>query len=81
MVCGSGPLRWGQGSFHDWLAPPEQDQIWAWVPGAVDQPVSSRHLPDAGFSSAPLDCGCQTWAPVPLQSYRSTVVPLAVPAA
>ena len=58
-----------------------QDQIWSWVPGVVDQPVSSRHFPDSGLSRAPSLCGTQTWAPVPLQSYRSTVVPLAVPAA
>ena len=55
------------GRVQDWLAPPVHDQICAWVPGVVDQPVSSRHFPDSGFSSAPSLCGTQTWAPVPLQ--------------
>ena len=67
------------GSVHGWLALPAQSQIWTCVP-EPPQPVSSRHLPEFGFSSAPFDCGCQTCAPVPLHEYRSTFVPLAVPA-
>ena len=55
------------GSFQAWLELPVQLQIWAWVP-APPKPVSSRHLPDSGFSRAPSDCGTQVWAPVPLQS-------------
>ena len=68
------------GSFHGWLALSVQVQIWTWVP-APPKPVSSRHLPEFGFRSSPSDCGTQVCAPVPLQWYRSTVVPLAVPAA
>src|SRR5215469_13107478 len=71
----------GPGRFHFWLALPVQSQISSCVPGVVDQPVSSRHLPDWGLSREPLDCGTKTWAPVLLQSYRSTVVPLVVPPA
>ena len=26
----------GHGSFQTWLAPPEQLQIWAWVPGVPE---------------------------------------------
>ena len=70
------PLGRAQG----WLALPAQSQIWTWVP-EPPKPVSSRHLPDSGFSRSPFDCGTQICAPVPLQSYRSTVVPSAVPAA
>src|ERR1700722_972051 len=67
------------GSAQDGLGLPVQDQIWAWVP-EPPKPVSSRHLPELGLTREPLDWGTQVWAPVPLQSYRSTVVPLAVPA-
>ncbi len=67
------------GSVHCWLALSAQAQICTWVP-EPPKPVSSRHLPELGLSSSPLDCGTQTWAPVPLQVYRSTRVPLAVPA-
>ncbi len=43
----SGTSR--QPRVQDWLALPVQSQIWTWVPGVVDQPVSSRHLPDCGL--------------------------------
>src|SRR6202044_1820127 len=75
----AGPGSGRYGSCHFWLAPPLQSQIWTWVPGVVDEFGSSRHLPDCGVSSEPLDCGMKTCAPVLLQSYRSTVVPSAVP--
>src|ERR1022692_936267 len=68
-----------QGRDHFWLALPVQSQICSWVPGVVDQFVSSRHLLDCGLYSDPLDCGMKTCAPVLLQVYRSTVVPSAVP--
>jgi hypothetical protein len=43
-------LRAGhQGRVHCWLALPVQSQIWSWVPGVVDQFVSSRHFPDCGL--------------------------------
>src|SRR5450756_151947 len=67
------------GKFQTWLAFPVQSQISNWVPGVVDHPVSSRHLPDCGLYSDPLDCGMKTCAAVLLQSYRSTFVPFAVP--
>src|ERR1700722_18218908 len=60
------------GSFQAWLAPPEQLQIWTWVPGVVEKPVSSRQAPDCGLTSDPLDCGCHTCSPLPLHAYRST---------
>ena len=47
------------GSAHCWLELSAQSQIWAWVP-EPPKPVSSRHLPELGFSSSPLDCGTQT---------------------
>src|SRR3984885_13680037 len=68
-----------QGRCHCWLVPSPQDQIWTWVP-EPPKPVSSRHLPDSGLTSSPLDWACHCCAPVPLQVYRSTRVPLAVPA-
>jgi predicted outer membrane repeat protein len=60
----------GGGIYQDGtFAPaPVQLQICTWVPGVVENPVSSRHLPDCGLSRAPSDCGCHTCAPVLLQS-------------
>src|SRR5215469_4144244 len=75
------PVGCPSGKVHCWLAvAAAQSQICTWVPDPPE-PVSSRHLPDWGLSSSPLDCGCQTCAPVPLQVYRSTRVPFAVPPA
>ena len=60
------PARYGR--FHFWLALPVQSQICSCARRCVDQSVSSRHLPDCGLYSDPLDCGTKTCAPVPLQS-------------
>src|SRR5579859_2223975 len=64
--------------FQCWLLLPVQSQICSWVPEPPN-PVTSRHRPDCGLNSDPSDRGMNTWAPVPLQSYRSTVVPFWVP--
>ena len=49
----------------------------SWVPEPPFE-VSSRHLPDWGLTRSPPGCAIQSWAPVPLQVYRSTMVPLLV---
>jgi hypothetical protein len=61
---GSGST--GQGRSHCWFVLSAQVQIWTWVP-EPPKPVSSRHLPDSGLTSSPLDWACHCWAPVPLQ--------------
>src|SRR3954466_7000038 len=79
---GSAPQQSTQGlTVHSWFAVPAHDQIWSCVPSAELWPVASRHLPDAGFTNSFWALWVHCWAPVPLQSYSCTLVPLAVPAA
>ena len=62
---------------HCWLAPPLQVYCSMSPPSAVEAPVTSRHLPNA--RTVPSAAIVQLWAPVPLQVYSWTAVPLAVP--
>src|SRR5689334_5190856 len=48
------------------------------VPFAVLAPLASRHLPDCGFTSEPLDPAVQFWPPEPLQVASWIAAPLAV---
>src|SRR6476469_6166104 len=47
----------------------------SWVPLAVLELGSSRHLPEAGLTSVPL-VAVHCWLPPPLQVHSSTRVPL-----
>src|SRR5262249_54054990 len=76
--CGlSLVLRHGAGGDHCWLAPPLQVNRTSWVPLAVLEPGSSRHLPETGFSSSPW-VYVQTWFVPPLQVHHSISVLMAV---
>ena len=72
-----GPLGGGsgQGSCHRWLAPPLQVYKMSWVPLVVLEAGSSRHLPEAGLTSAP-PLACHCWLAPPLQDHHSIRVPL-----
>src|SRR4051812_20477849 len=43
-----------------------------WVPLLLLDAGSSRHLPDLGLRSVPLDCGCHTWLAAPVQVHTTT---------
>src|SRR5271155_3903093 len=62
---------------HFWLVPPLQVHRSSWVPLAVLEPGSSRHLPEAGLTSSPL-LACHCWLAPPLHCHSSIKVPLAV---
>src|SRR5579859_8028811 len=68
-----------EGRCHCWLVPPLQSHRSSWVPLAVLEPGSSRHLPEAGLTRVPL-LACHCWLAPPLQAHSSISVPLAVPA-
>src|SRR5205807_6301266 len=59
--------------------PPVQVQISCWVPLAVPEPGSSRHLPDPVPTSEEADPAVHSWLVPPLQVHSSTSTPLAVP--
>src|SRR6185437_2707952 len=64
-------------TFHCWLAPPLQSQIWTFAPGLVLPPLTSRHLlPYTVSVLAGVDV--HDWLRPPLQSQISTGAPLAV---
>src|SRR6185312_17349028 len=65
------------GRCHCWLPPPLQAHRSSWVPLAVLEPGSSRHLPEAGLTSWPL-LARHCWLAPPLQVHSSMRVPLAV---
>src|SRR6266536_2131098 len=67
------------GRVHFWLSPVWQVQICSGVPSAVFQSVTSRHLPDCGFTRRWLESYRHCCAPVPLQVHSHTRVPSAVP--
>jgi DNA-binding LacI/PurR family transcriptional regulator len=78
--CGSGtgrryPWEGPYGTVHFWLDAPLQLHIWSWVPFVVLPSGSSRHLPEAGLTSAPFSA-VHCWLPPPLQVHSSTRVPL-----
>src|SRR6266498_5509884 len=73
---GGGPPP---GRVHFWLSPVWQSQICSGVPSAVFQSLTSRHLPDCGFTRRWLESYRHCCAPVPLQVHSHTRVPLAVP--
>ena len=62
------------GTAHFWLDAPLQLQIWSCVPLVVLPLGSSRHLPEAGLTSAPL-LAVHCWLVPPLQVHSSTLVP------
>src|ERR1700733_13057149 len=62
---------------HCWLVPPLQVHRWSWVPLAVLEPGSSRHLPEAGLTRAPL-VAFHCWLAPPLQSHIWILMPSAV---
>ena len=70
-----GPFMSQLGRCHCWLLPPLQVHRTSWVPLAVLDPGSSRHLPEAGLTRVPL-LACHCWFPPPLQSHSSIRVPL-----
>ena len=66
------------GGVHSWLAAPVQVSMSSRAP--VLPPGSVRHRPELVLTSSPLAWCAQFCAPVPLQGYHWTVVPLVVPA-
>ena len=60
------------GSFHCWATEPLQGNTSSSTPALVLAKGSSRHVPDALFSSAPSDCGVHTWLAAPSHGSRST---------
>src|SRR5262249_41249065 len=69
------------GRCQTWLVPPVQVQISCWVPSTVDDPGSSRHLPEPVPTREVPDPAVHCWLVPPLQVHSSTSVPLAVPRA
>src|SRR6266536_1448939 len=53
------------GRVHFWLSPVWQSQICSGVPSAVFQSLTSRHLPDCGFTRRWLESYRHCCAPVP----------------
>jgi len=50
---GGGGVLVPPGGVHCWFELSAQAQIWTWVP-EPPKPVSSRHLPEFGFTSSPV---------------------------
>src|SRR5271165_1291128 len=67
----------GQGTLHCWFDPPLQVHRSSWVPSAVLNAGSSRHLPEAGLTSSPLTAS-HCWLAPPVQVHSSISAPLAV---
>src|ERR1700690_3511288 len=69
---GGVPPGGAGGSVHCWAAEPLQGYTSSSTPALVLAKGSSRHVPDALFSSAPSDCGVHTWLAAPSHGSRST---------